>query len=48
MIGNLIVKRVEDTLNNEAKELNVDIDNLRLAITRKVNNQKMELQEKYE
>ena len=48
MIGNLIVKRVEDTPNDEAIKLNVEIDNLTLPIARKEKKKKLQLQEKYE
>ena len=48
MIGKLIVKRVEDTPNDEATEFNVEIANLTLVIARKEKIKKLELKEKYE
>ena len=48
MIGNLIVKRVEDTPNEEAIELNVGIANLSLATTLREKKEIFEWQEKYE
>lgn len=48
LIGNLIVKRIEDTPNEEATKLNVRTTNLTLATTLREKKEKLELQEKYE
>ena len=47
-MGNIIVKRVEDTTNVEATHLNVGTSNLALAIAQRDENGKLALLDKYE
>ena len=48
LIGNLIVKRVEDTISIEVAHLNVGTSQLTLATVEKDENKRLELQAKYE
>ena len=48
LIGNLIVKRLEDTTFVEATHLNVGTSQLTLATIEKDENKRLELQAKYE
>ena len=47
-MGNIIVKRVEDTTSIEVAHLNVGTSQLTLAIAEKDENKRLELQAKYE